>query len=189
MDIIRIGALLILATIAGPAAAQTVYRCKAGDGFAYQDRPCTAQTDAGTHSIRATPGGAVPPAVKELVQAAESRAEREREIAAQPPWPAPRSAATPAVQPRKGYRCRVQNGMRTIDYYQYEPCTALMPAGTHFGSFHRSSGSEYRITDYAVPIMRKTEQKEMSARQACEGMRSQIDPYERYKRPNPCKDM
>ncbi len=189
MDITRIGASLVLATLALPATAQTVYRCKAGDGFAYQDRPCTAQTDAGTHAIRATPGGAMPPAVKELVQAADTRARREREIAALPPWPPARQAATPAAKPRKGYRCRVQRGMRTIDYYQYEPCAELMPAGTHFGSIVQSSGSESRITDYAVPIMRKPEQKEMSARQACEGMRSQIDPYERYKRPNPCKGM
>lgn len=189
MDVLRAAlSLPLLACLAAPAAAQTVYRCRSGDTWAYQDRPCSHAQAAGTHTIRATPGGATPPAVQQMLDQQAAKSDQARIEAARAAEYAAQEPAAPTSPPRrKGYRCTAGRGFDEYVVYQTEPCPDMLHTGTLYITRTTDYGPGRSYTDSAVvPIMEKSEQKEISAREACKGRRSQQDPYERYKNPVPC---
>jgi hypothetical protein len=190
MDAIRIAWAVLSLCLAAPAAAQTVYRCRTGDTWAYQDRPCSGtQAEAGTHTIRASQGGGTPPAVQQMLDKARAKEDwaqvksaHAAESAAQPP------AEPPRARRNKGYRCTAGRGFRERVVFQTEPCSEMMETRTLHLTQTTVDETGRRWTESVhVPVMEKTQQKEMSASDACEGRRAQQDPYERYKRSNPCR--
>jgi hypothetical protein len=183
MDVrFRCVALLVLCSTALPAAAQTVHRCRTGDTWAFQDRPCSgAQADAGLHRIRASEPARTPPAVQALLDQAQVNAERERRAAALPPEPA---TAPIAEAPAQAYRCTVGRGFNERHFYRSTPCPEMLETKVMYVTRRID---EYRSYTEAIPIFEKTTEKVISRRQACEEQRARIDPYERYKTSNPCR--
>jgi hypothetical protein len=174
--------LLALGVFAAPSSAQTVHRCRNGDTWAFQDRPCSgAQTDAGLHRIRTSAPSETPPAVQDLLVQAQANAERERRAAALQPAPA---EAPPVQAPAMAYRCTVGRGFNERHFYRSTPCPEMLETQVMYVT--REIDRDRSYTE-AVPIFEKTTEKVMSARQACEERRAQIDPYEREKTPNRCR--
>lgn len=196
MDVMRAALLILLSGLSLPAAAQTVYRCRSGDTWAYQDRPCSgAQSAAGTHTIRATQAGETPPAVQQILdqQAAKSnRAQKPAENAAAQAALAPPPAAQSA--PAQGYRCVAGRGFSERVVYQMRPCDEVMQTGTMPGAIVETrpargiyDSPQTIIRPINVPVMEKSTQEKVSAREVCERRRAELDPYTRSRTPNPCR--
>lgn len=169
------------------ATAQSVHRCRLPDGsYAYQDRPCAPEQDAGVHVIKATPAGEVPPGV---------RAEQDLVAANHAPPPTdfssfgkPTPTPQPSPQDDKAYRC--DHGWKT--YYQDTPCPAQTAVGhveTHVEVMRDAWGNFAGTRTWSTQKMEPTTQTEITRKQACEGERAQLDPYEKYTTPNPCDDL
>lgn len=196
MDVMRAALLILLCGLALPAAAQTVYRCRSGDTWAYQDRPCSGdQAAAGTHTIRATQAGETPPAVQQMLDQQAAKSSREQasaEYAAARAALAPLPAAQSA--PARGYRCVAGRGFSERVVYQMRPCDEHMQTGTMPGAIVETrpgprlyDSPRTIITPINAPVMEKTTQEEVSAREVCERRRAELDPYTRSKTPNPCR--
>lgn len=193
MDVARFVIVMIISLASVPAFAQTVHRCREGDTWVYQDRPCSgAQADAGTHTIRATKGGETPPAVKDLLFQAQVNAEREQQRAA---LAAAQAAAEPAAPttappppPRTGYRCTAGRGFSERVVYQYEPCPKYMEVGLLDSPGVVVSGpGKGRSGTVTQSLVAKVKQEEVSASDVCDGLRAKQSPYDRYTRPVPCR--
>jgi hypothetical protein len=156
---------------AGSSHAQAVYRCSTKAGIAYQDRPCAGAQGSSVHVIRAAPAAETPPGVRqERAWVARNHPGRFGEPASVPLRG--RRAAAPDRE-AEAYRCT--SGSRV--FFQYQPCPRLAPDG-RAAFFRREPRPEE---------LRPTAQERVSAREACEAQRAELDPYTRETTPNPCK--
>ena len=154
-----LAAAVLLALGPALAAAQPVYRCVVADRVAFQDTACAGAETIDPLAREPLPAGAVPDAVKALVERYETRSGGAREgrtVRASAPARRARADSRPA------YRCTAPDGRST---YSSQPCRA----------------PRAKEGERPVPI----EQQLVTQREACEGRHAELDPYEREKRGPP----
>jgi hypothetical protein len=132
-------ALLLLAVIAKPLHAESVYRCRGADGaIAFQDRPCAAAQAQSLVEILPPPPAAPSPDYG-LASSVERRVgARDR---------APRVSRE--HREAMSYECRAANGEL---FYRHGRCPAKIPASGASQGRTKGAGASYAVT--AQPIAR-----------------------------------
>jgi hypothetical protein len=186
--------LLVLAVVAAPAHALTIYKCTDADGLvAFQEKPCSAHTRGGEFAVRAEPAvaDAAPTAVAPAPRAGKTRATASSR--SRNPPASRRRTRTPVVTvaPDASWECRAANG---DVFYQHSPCPAAIAGNVelrHAATRGRSRAGTAAVAVSGRPIARADACRRIHAASA--GDRSghehdeDVSTYERNLGRDPCR--
>lgn len=185
--------LFVLAALANPVYALTIYKCTDAEGVtAYQGMPCGRGGRGGEFALRAEPPVAAPPSLPASARHAgsdRSRKSQRRDTAGA----SRRRVRTPVVSvtPDASWECRAANG---DVFYQHSPCPAAI-AGTielrHAATRGRSRGAAAAIAVSGKPIARDHACRRIHAPSATDRAGHERDEdvstYERNLGRDPCR--
>jgi hypothetical protein len=183
--------LPVLAVIAAPAHALTIYKCTGAEGvIAYQATPCGGQQRGSTFALRPELAAAAAPAAARPDREATRPSPRSRQPAAAAPRRRARTAIV-SVTPDASWECRAANG---DVFYQHSACPAAVAGSIelrHAATRGRSRSSAAAIAVSGKPIARGDACRRIHAASASDRPGHERDEdvstYERNLGRDPCR--